>query len=139
MATITLEKNLEGFRYFWAKAVTGFTPSVHCARCLKGSYVKAVNNRMSAGSTEVGNPGEIIYICGVSTPYKWANNFHLVLLCSEDAEPFSVELYNGIAISVSGANRINFDASAAKRLFPEKGSNFLTCRNFQFGAQYFLT
>jgi hypothetical protein len=30
----------QGWRYFWAKNVRGFDPSVHYARCLIGSYEK---------------------------------------------------------------------------------------------------
>lgn len=71
---------LTGFRHFWLKRVVGFYPSQHCAGCLKGSYVDdVVGVDMPAGANlQFGAAaGELFYLCGVASPYQWANNAHL--------------------------------------------------------------
>lgn len=133
---------LRGFRFFWAKKVRGFSRGSHCARCLIGSYEKTVANDMVTGAdlplTQDYEDGAILYICGVSSPYRHELNAHLALRIDRTAhEPVSIEMLGGQTLTVRGATRIDFDGQAAAKLFPERGSNFLTCRNFQFAAQHF--
>jgi hypothetical protein len=142
MFTIKIESQndtLKGFRYFWMKRVTGFIPSAHCARCLSGSYVKEVGLRMPTNS-EIqipANEGDIFYLCGVSSPYQHVRNLHLAFQV-KDGETAEVSCYTGDAAKISGAIKLPFDDTIAKQVFQNKATSFLTCRNFQFGAQYFL-
>lgn len=128
----------KAFRYFWMKSVRGFSPSQHCARCLIGSYVKQVGLDAvpHAPLTIPGVAGDVFYLCGVAKPYKWANNFHLALRVAEGCEA-TEPLYCGGTVIASGFERIPFDARVATERFPDLGAAYLTCRNFQFGAQLF--
>lgn len=141
MPTLTIiSKNdhLTGFRYFWLKTVRSFNPSTHCARCLVGDYNADVKNDMKTGveiSLEYVE-GTLLYLCGVSTPYRWINNLHLPMQVSDGAS-FFFDAYNGDRIVVKGARFMPFDDRAARQLFPDRGKHFLTCRNFQFGAHHF--
>lgn len=129
-----------GFKYFWMKRVSSFNENVHCARCLVGNYEKqfGLNTPVNSLIDLSGKyqESEVIYMCGVSSPYRWENNFHFAgVVCF--GESSTVEMYNGDILVVKNVKRIVFDDSKAKLLYPEKGKEFLTCRNFQFGASYF--
>lgn len=141
MPTLTITSRarmIQGFKYFWMKRVRGFDPSNHCAKCLVGDYVEQVkiltpvNTRVEIAAM----PGEVFYLCGVSHPYKWANNLHLAV---ESSVGFSAQVrtYAGDLITITDARPIKFDDSEAKRRFPGLSKAFLTCRNFQFGAHRF--
>jgi len=141
MPTITITSpsaTLKGFRYFWLKRVHGFEPSQHCARCLKGHYVDAVSSSMPANRPIhiEADPGDILYLCGVSSPYVWERNFHLALLVCYGSR-VRTTAYTGDVIEIDGCDFVEFDDKAARRRFPDKGEAFLSCRNFQFGAHYF--
>lgn len=131
--------NLTGFRYFWMKSVTGFDPSVHCARCLRGNYEKVIGSKMPTnqrldlgGYTE----GAVLYLCGVSAPYRWASNAHLAVKVKKGAVA-TVTLYTGDVVQMFDCIALPFDDKVARERFPERSIAFLSCRNFQFAAQYF--
>ena len=129
------------FRYFWLKKVVGFNPRVHCARCLKGEYSELCGPGVAVG-VPIEDPlfqsGDFAYFCGVSTPYRWANNLHLAGRVVPGSVA-SAPIWSGGQLVVRGLEKIEFDDEAALRLFPEHGAAYLTCRNFQFGAQVFGT
>ena len=129
---------LAGFRYFWLKTVRGFRPGVHCAQCLVGDYCEAVSARMAANRKValVYEPGTILYLCGVASPYRWSFNAHLAMEVAP-GKRCSATLYTGDVVEIEGAQALAFSDAAAKERFPDRGKEFLTCRNFQFGAQYF--
>ena len=129
----------QGWKYFWAKNVRGFDPSVHCARCLIGSYEKKIGTRAPV-NTEVDlinhNVGDLLYVCGVAQPYKWANNFHMACRVTGSMQDVAADLMaGGDAFIVRGAAKVPFDAETAQRQFAGRGKDYLTCRNFQFGAE----
>lgn len=129
----------QGWKYFWAKNVKGFNSDLHCARCLVGSYIKPICTRAPV-NTEVDLPnhsvGDLIYVCGVAQPYRWANNFHMACrVTGESGDVAAGPMAGGDTFMVRGATRVEFDASTAERSFAGRGKDFLTCRNFQFGAQ----
>ena len=135
---VSARASFEGWRYFWGKRVNAFDPNVHCARCLVGSYVKPIGVRMPVNE-EIGLPGfvenDILYVCGVSAPYRWANNLHLAVRVTGDRnDRATMQAYNGDLLVITGAIAIPFDDAAAKADHPHRGKDYLTCRNFQFGA-----
>lgn len=126
------------YSYFWGKTVEGFNPEEHCAKCLVGRYIDSVSTNLCGGDEielDVVD-GELVYVCGVSKPYVWRNNFHLAIQIG-GSESLQVKLYNGMLLEVVGAKRVMFTGTRARKLFPEKKKAFLTCRNFQFAAQLF--
>lgn len=118
------------FKYLWLKNVKGVDLSVHCAKCLVGEYDKHVSNRIySLGNYEIENG--IYYLCGVSKPYKWENNFHLAFEYSENAS--IVYKDNGISVVIENAKRlpINTDYIDETNMHAHKPA-YNTCRNWQF-------
>jgi hypothetical protein len=131
----TSNDKIQGFRYLWLKTVEGFNPKVHCARCLTGTYSKLFSPRMLVNQTitEDYPEGMLLYFCGVSSPYRWNNNLHLAGKVTPGAVA-EVEAYNGDKLIVTGLDAIAINSEPAAALYPTLGKEFLTCRNFQFGA-----
>lgn len=127
-----------GYRYFWARRVTGFNDQAHCYSCLKGSRLAQVNLELSQGGEAVipAKAGELVYICGVARPPRWENNFHLAIKVVEGAVSDRT-MHTGANLSVLNGELIPFDGDTARLLYPDRGEDFLTCRNFQFAAQVF--
>jgi hypothetical protein len=141
MPTLTIisnEARFKGFRYFWLKRVTGFDPALHCARCLKGNYVSEVGAALPV-NTPIhieADPGDVLYLCGVSSPYSWGRNFHLALKVEHGAA-VRTTLYTGDSLTILNADYLPFDDAEARRRFPHLSEAYLSCRNFQFGAHHF--
>ena len=127
------------WRYLWAKSVRAFDPRQHCAKCLVGAYETRFGLSMESDdliALDGYQPGALIYFCGVSKPYRWERNLHLaVRVTGEDQDVASVSAYNGDEITVAGAQEVLFNDGAALNLYGGKGDAFVSCRNFQFGAQ----
>ncbi|MGH7717147.1 MAG: hypothetical protein ACREML_14275 [Vulcanimicrobiaceae bacterium] len=116
-----------------------FNPAQHCAQCLIGEYVDAFGTKMPDGQVSQVElaEGEFLYLCGVSQPYRWPLNFHLALRPVEDGFAQG-KLYTGDALLVTGAEAVPIAPDGAIAAFPGRGKEYLTCRNFQFGARYLL-
>jgi hypothetical protein len=103
---------------------------------LKGSYVHGVVGITMPADHDLSfeaSPGELFYLCGVASPYQWANNAHLAFHATEGcASQFT--LWNGGVITVVNAAAVRFTDAQALEFYPDKAKSFLTCRNFQFGA-----
>jgi hypothetical protein len=124
--------------YFWAKHVSGFDSSKHCARCLRGHYEKSFSKDMPLNAGfDVPFREKAFYICGVSKPCRWENNFHLALVPGTGTVVRKTR--NGISVIAEGAEEFKFSGEAAAAKYPRYGGEFLTCRNFQFGAAFFET
>lgn len=141
MPTLTIiskRPTFQGFRYFWLKRVTGFNPRMHCARCLNGSYFQDVGVTMPVNERVelAARRGEVLYLCGVSAPYRWANNLHAAVRVAPGRN-VTVRTHTGDTVTLSDCELIPFDDAEARRRFPQLGAEFLTCRNFQFGAHHF--
>lgn len=131
----------EGFKYLWMKKVYDFNDQYHCAKCLVGPYIGGFHPKMLAEyKTTVRSPvGSILYFCGVAEPFDWKNNFHLaVQAVPKEEKCVGVHrMYNGFQLVIENAAVILFDDQVARKMYPEKSERFLSCRNFQFGAQCF--
>lgn len=118
------------FRYLWLKSVTGVSLSAHCARCLKGTY----DERIGPDVIELNNitlHGDLYYLCGVSKPYRWENNFHLAFKRKDGATLRYSD--NGISVIIENAERIEITADAIDHSLPQAAKKeFCTCRNWQF-------
>lgn len=126
------------FAYFWAKWVTGFNDTQHCAKCLEGNWERTISTELVCpDSIELSSrDGEIFYMCGVAVPWCWRRNFHLVVRVDGKGKA-TKRASNGMWVEILGAKEIPFDGRVAKSLYPELGYKFQTCRNFQFAAQEF--
>lgn len=133
--TITTFEVKAPFKYLWMKYVTGVNLNVHCARCLEGTYSKRLDNK---GPIALPLPldeveAKYFYICGVSSPYKWENNFHLAFRYKKGSIIAGQE--NGIQIVIEDAEYINIEKKAHYQ--HENGilRTYYTCRNWQFANQ----
>lgn len=138
---IAVDGGLAGeFRHFWCMIVRGFDPTKHCLPCLVGTRVKAVSPMMfDNGNASVSfncRPSDFVYICGVSHSWEHKKNFHLVGSPAVDQSATS-KTFRGVGVEIRGASRIEINAEPAKTLYPDLDRSYLTCRNFQFGAQMY--
>lgn len=121
------------FQYLWLKYVNDTNLKVHCARCLIGKYDNRINPNITLIEDMPLNQSEskYYYLCGVSKPYNWNNNFHLAF----KKKIGSILTYqnNGISIILENAERIMFDETDID-LNDEnsKKYEYYSCRNWQF-------
>lgn len=125
----TLDVNAP-FRYLWLKHVTGVDLSVHCARCLVGKYMDNISPRVPH-TADIQLDNGVYYLCGVSLPYIWANNFHIAFEYSEgshiecESNGISVVIENAVALPISEEYIDQSDPNAWRK-------EYRTCRNWQF-------
>lgn len=123
------------FRFLWGKFVRGFDPSVHCARCLIGSYSQVVRVGIAPGEHQLDLPAapfDYFYLCGV-TP-KWSTNLHLAVRPKAGAQA-RVTAHNGVEFLIEDAEAIEIVPLPIGHL--GRGPQFTTCRNWQFGLQQY--
>lgn len=133
---IKLIKVENEFKYLWLKTVEDVDLSVHCARCLKGKYDSRI--RPFKGILEdLELDDKIYYLCGVSQPYKWSDNFHLAFVPSEGNVVDVNE--HGIHIIIENAERINISPDYIDSKNPKSHEYaYKTCRNWQFANMFKL-
>lgn len=124
------------FKYLWLKSVRDVDLPRHCARCLIGDHDSRINNRLrEAHDIELAE--DAYYLCGVSSPYKRENNFHLAFRRKEGS---SIEYSsNGVTVRIEDAERLPIDAKYNNPADVHyRTKSYCTCRNRQF-ANYFET
>ncbi len=134
MITIKTLSVTKPFRYLWLKSVEGVNLDVHCAKSLIGQYDKRIGNTVREVH-DVYLTQNVYYLCGVSMPYKWANNFHLAFR----HKPGAILKYedNGISVTIQDAERIMFSEHDVDWSLPQaKKREYHTCRNWQFANWY---
>lgn len=126
--------DLKGFRYFWAKYVTGFDETQHCAKSLKGEFSKKARTPVGRTVAFDEKSSDYVYVCGVSDPYDRDNNFHAALRYKFNSAA-RVKTYNGYEIEFKNAELLPIPDTPEK--YKNKPEEFTTCRNFRFGAHYY--
>ena len=118
------------FKYLWLKHITGIDLNVHCAKCLKGEYISDVNNKITS-LKDLPLQNGVYYLCGVSLPFVWVNNFHLAFEYSEgDVVRYS---NNGIEIIIENAVSLPISEKFIDETNNKaKYKSYNTCRNWQF-------
>ena len=137
---ITLEheghSEVQGFWIVWLRHVMAFNPQHHCMKCLLGHNDKRFRKYMPLGSYVIETAAPWVYLCGVSTEFRWLNNLHVPIRpTGKDKDRFSVQAYTGMGVHVIGGETAEIPA------LPDgwSGHNkkYTTCRNFQFAVEYF--
>lgn len=124
------------WKYLWGKYVAGVDLSVHCARCLLGEYEQAFNaGTKRLHDLQLKKKSNVFYICGVSSPFVWEQNFHLAIIESA-GDVVDVER-NGVRVVIADAKELPIEFSMEnctdyRKRFPRFG----TCRNWQFATLY---
>lgn len=132
--TIRIFETRQRFRYLWAKYVTGINLNVHCARCLLGDYSKKVApDKCIINAVFDEHQSKYYYICGVSTPYVWANNFHVAFeFCPNNILDYDD---GNTHIVIENAKQIPIIAQSYRDTKVYNNKSFTTCRNWQFAYQ----
>ena len=120
------------FQYIWLKSVRDVDLTKHCANCLIGQYDPRINKKTSVAYDLKLDDEDIYYLCGVSEPYNWNNNFHLAFRYKKDSR--IVEEKNGITVIIKDAERLPISSEYNDINIRDKA--FTSCRNWQF-ANYF--
>lgn len=135
--TIEVFSTNENFKYLWLKYVVGFDLSVHCAKCLKGAYSRhfgQMSPRRLYGARLNEAPAHYYYLCGVTTPYRWKDNLHLVFRYKPGSQVTYDDGRTGIVIK--DAERIEIQQLPE---YPLEScgcrSEYHTCRNWRFAYQ----
>jgi hypothetical protein len=126
---------LRGFTQFWLRYVHGFSPHFHCQKSLLGVNDLRFKKSMLIGrSFELLEPinYQYIYLCGVTA--KKYPGLHLALLPKSAASAHATT-YNGMEISVTGARGLSIPYLPDG--FAEMSRKYTTCRNWQFGVEYY--
>ncbi len=119
------------FRYLWLKSVTGIDLRVHCAKCLLGQYDERIGNTTVELRDMELAPAPYYYLCGVSMPYRWSNNFHLAFR-EKPGERLEVNR-QGVHIIIDNAEEIRFGWQDVPLDAPHRHNKaYFTCRNWQF-------
>jgi hypothetical protein len=146
---VTLEggPNLERFRFWWCKAVTGFAPRrrdgrpQHCAECLRGPFLKPGGQyapAMNVATPYVVPAGAVcLYFCGVSDWRRggsWPNNFHAPLVPAP-GQRVELPMFAGQTFRARDATLLPIpplpDGFAGLPLACTR------CRNYRFGVAQF--
>lgn len=136
---ITIKKleNNRSWMYLWGKYVTGINLDNHCAKSLEGYYSKKIDkNKTLESNLKLDEfDSNIFYLCGVTKPYKWNENFHLAIRCKEGNN--IVINRNGLYLEIENAEElpIVFDINKCNHSKRNK-KEFSTCRNWQFAYTY---
>lgn len=118
------------FMYLWLKTVKGVNLKEHCAKAIIGEYSTQISNKIN----EIRNiplQNETYYLCGVSLPYVWANNFHLAFKPCK-GKTISINR-NGIEIEIKDAEEIHFSIDDIEADEPLRLKDcYRTCRCSSF-------
>lgn len=89
------------------------------------------------GAHDLELDGDVYYLCGVSRPYKWKNNFHLAFRRKNGSNIECSD--NGVSVVIEGAERLPIDDKYNNPSDSHyRTESYSTCRNWQF-ANYFET
>lgn len=129
MRIVKLENN-GSFKFLWMKTVRSVDLSVHCAKCLLGTWDSRISHEKKViENIELYNC--VYYICGVAYPWCWSKNFHLAF---EPCEGENIDFdCNQVHIVIEGARALPILEENIDPLDPHiKEDIYRTCRNWQF-------
>ena len=132
---ITLEVKAS-LSHLWLRSIRGINLDAHCARSFVGPYSDAVGPQGLRAASPVrleGDGARAFYLCGVTKPYVWADNFHCAFAYSRGALLDINE--RGVHLVVADAVRLAIPEPIARpHLAMGQRPEFYTCRNWQFAA-----
>lgn len=126
---------VRGFWIIWLRYVTGFDYSQHCLKCLRGVSDDRFRKGMRHGEYIANqHDARALYLCGVSSEFRWQNNLHVPILPDPDSS-FQVRAYTGMTVEVTGGRLIEFPPLPSG--YRGLSAKYTTCRNFQFADHFF--
>lgn len=124
------------YRFLWAKYVNGFNDNAHCANCLRGKRTEylGVNAPTNIEFAMDESPNwDFIYLCGV-TYAGYEFNLHLPVAYSF-GDTASFTDHAGLTFTFHNAREVGIPPLPDG--FMGYDRSFTTCRNFQFGWEYY--
>lgn len=134
---ITLTIHREGtYSSLWLKGIRAVRLDRHCIETFVGTRYPV--DRLAVDQTvtlELPATEHALYLCGVSAPYRWAENAHLALVPASGAEWSGSAMVKGLEVTVAGAVPIfDWGENDVDPNHPMFGDGlYRTCRNLQFG------
>lgn len=122
------------FSSLWLKSVYDVKLDKHCINCLVGERDYRIKQEVGC---EFSLAPTVYYLCGVTYPYVWANNFHLAF---QPKEGSTINITRkGLSLTITNAEEIMFSEDDIDKTLPNADDpKYYTCRNWQF-ANYFNT
>jgi hypothetical protein len=112
-------------KYLWLKTVHGVNLTVHCQASLIGPYqhVHNVARRQELRLPEA----PAYYLCGVTEPYKWALNSH-VMMVPDDTGEWLVAETPTMRVAMWGVRPVPIGEEWLEDLY-NGHRDYVTCRN----------
>lgn len=107
----------------------------HCIETFVGTrYAVARTAVDQTVQLELAEDERALYLCGVTAPYRWAGNAHLVVAPRADASWEGDALVAGLWVTLAGAEPIvgwgEHDVDPTHPMY--RDHRYRTCRNLQF-------
>jgi hypothetical protein len=138
------------FRTFWGCHISQFDDSKHCQACFarQSDREKIIARTMSISKAlHIQMRGNYFYICGVSKGFPISsdpasdymkNNFHMPVAYCKGSRAV-MHTYKGHKFVLDNAELLEIDPKYAYERYANLDPEYVECRNFQFGVQYFCT
>jgi hypothetical protein len=112
-------------KYLWLKTVEAVNLSVHCYASLVGQPLHVHN---TAWRQTVYLPeAPAFYLCGVTEPYRWHLNSHVLMLPDDTATQHTVTTPT-LSVTMTGLRPVEIDESWLEDVY-DGAKAFTTCRN----------
>lgn len=138
------------FGAHWLKSVIEFNDSKHCKYCLIGDDCKDLPKKPEANKEYAiklqeypalippyTHKGEIIHYYCYLSPYGYNKHIHIPFIYKKDSECRVSANNNGGELVFKNAEFLPFSKEKALKLYPHLDCYYTSCRNFQFGVDYF--
>ncbi|GAC1380128.1 MAG: hypothetical protein NVSMB48_05540 [Marmoricola sp.] len=133
--TLTIHREAN-YSSIWLKGIQAVRLHRHCIDTFVGArYAIDVNANAQTLTIDLGDHEQALYLCGVSSPYRWANNAHLAIWPSPGARWHGDAHVSGLRVTMTGGHPIfgwgEHDVDPNHPMFSDR--LYRTCRNLQFG------
>jgi hypothetical protein len=115
--------------YLWCKTVTAVNLNVHCFHSLVGHTLSVDQEAVEQELVLPEAPAW--YLCGVTRPYRWALNSHVLLLPDPDAVTSRTVITPALYVTMWGLRAEEITDQAMNKDRYGNRANFVTCRNLQ--------
>lgn len=128
--TMRIERDPEiGHSYLWLKLVEAVNLNVHCFHALVGRPLRI--ERDAPDQTVPLPAAAAYYLCGVTEPYRWELNSHVLALPDAHAEQPLTVFTPALCVTMWGLRAVDItDADLDPELYGHR-KNYVTCRNLQ--------
>ncbi len=113
-------------KYLWLKTVEGVNLAVHCYSCLVGQPLH-VDNRARTQTVHLPEAAAF-YLCGVTEPYRWALNSHVLMLPDDAATGPVCVTTPTLRVTMTGLRPVDITPDWLEDVYGSRKA-YTTCRN----------